>query len=164
VARQRRAWESLSPDYRARLIRNGISQRDYERGRNLSAARGHFATPEHGLKSAQKNPAKYGDYIRKRTVPSGGGPPAEQTPEEEAHELNNWKDKAFANIQAKLGSMHKVYYEPTVEANVYGGVTRESGPVPGMNLAECKWTARATKEELRAHATPQYKGNPWWYH
>lgn len=163
MARQRRAWDSLSPAYRARLTRNGISERDYARGRNLSAARGHFATPEHGLRSAIKNPEKYRDYIRKRSVPSGGGPPPAQTPEEEAHELNEWKDKAFENIKDKLHDIYK-YFEPTVEANVYGGVTRESGPVPGMRLAECKWTARASRDELRAHATPQYHGNPWWYH
>jgi len=163
VARQRRAWESLSPDYRARLSRNGISKRDYERGRNLSAARGHFATPEHGLKSAQRNPAKYGDYIRKRTVPSGPPPKAKQTPEEEAHELNEWKDKAFEAGREKLRDEYK-YYEPTVEANVYGGVTRESGEVSGMNLAECKQAVKMTRDQWRDYAALQYRGNPWWYH
>lgn len=162
MARSRRAWDSLSDAYRKRLIRNGITQRDYERGRNLSAARGHFATPEHGLKSAKKNPQKYGDYIRKKTVPQAG-PPAVQSAEDEARELNTWKDRAFANMQFHLRNLPS-WYEPTVEANVYGGTTRESGEVRGMNLSEAKWTAQASKEELRAHAMPQYSGNPWFYH
>lgn len=161
MARKRRAWESLSENYRKRLSRNGITKRDYERGRNLSAARGHFATPEHGLRSAQKNPGKYGEYIRKRTVPKA--PEVPQSAEEEAYELNEWRDRAFAHMVAMLLGLPK-FYEPTVEANVYGGVTRESGTVKGMSLSECKWTARASQEELRAHAYPQYKGNPWWYH
>jgi hypothetical protein len=162
VARKRRAWESLTPEYRKRLQRGGITKRDYERGRNLSAARGHYATPEHGLRSAQKNPQKYQDYIRKRSVPAGSAPRG-QTPEEEARELNMWKDRAFKNIKSKLHDIYK-YFEPTVEANVYGGFTRESGEVKGMNLSECKWTAAASRDELRAHAYPQYRGNPWWYH
>ena len=162
MARKRRAWESLSPKYRERLQRGGVTKRDYERGRNLSAARGHYATPEHGLKSALKNPKKYAEYIRKRSVPTGPGQKG-QTPEEEAYELNMWKDRAFENIKDKLHDIYK-YFEPTVEANVYGGFTRESGEVKGMNLSECKWTAAASRDELRAHATPQYKGNPWWYH
>lgn len=161
MARKRRAWADLSPNYRKRLERGGITKRDYDRGRNLSAARGHFATPEHGIKSAEKHPEKYGEYIRKRAVGGGGKPP--QSPEEEAHELNEWKDRAFEHMRAELNMLPR-YYEPTVEANVYGGRTRESGEVKGMNLAECKWTAAATQEELRAHAYPQYRGNPWWYH
>lgn len=163
MASPRKGWENLKADYRDRLIRNGITKRDYERGRNLSAGRGHFATPEHGLKSARKNPEKYKDYIRKRSVPSGGGPPPGQDKEDEARELNEWKDRAFAHMQRELSGLPK-YYEPTVEANVYGGVTRESGKVRGMGLDECKWTVQATQEELRAHAYPQYHGNPWWYH
>lgn len=163
MARQRRAWESLSENYRKRLSRGGISKRDYERGRNLSAARGHYATPEHGLKDAQKNPKKYGEYIRKRTVPRPAAKPAPSSAELEARELNKWKDKAYNSIVSKLGSLYKFNID-TVEANVYGGTTSESGPVKGMDLAECKWTARATRDELRAHASPQYKGNPWFYH
>lgn len=164
MARQRRAWESLSPAYRARLSRNGISKRDYERGRNLSAARGHYATPEHGLKSVNpKNVHKYGDYIRKKTVPKGGGGKLPQTPEDEARELNEWKDRAFAHMKNELQGLPR-YFEPTVESNVYGGITRESGLVRGMNLSECKWTVQASRDELRAHAYPQYHGNPWWYH
>lgn len=160
MPRQRREWDSLSDTYRKRLERGGITRRDYERGRNLSAARGHYATPEHGLKSAKKNPKKYGEYIRKRAVPAEPVPPSV---EDEAYELNSWKDRAFRNARNKLSDIYK-YYEETVIANVYGGVTRESGEVKGMSLSEAKWSARATREQWREQASPQYRANPWWYH
>jgi hypothetical protein len=167
VAR-RKGWESLSPDYRGRLSRRGITKSQYEHGRPLSGARGHGATPEHGLQSATRTPAaakKYGDYIRKRTVPGGGTPVpvASAAAEDEAYELNQAKDAAYLNIHSRLKDYYK-YKRETVLANVYGGETPESGEVSGMSLAEARWTAQADTEELRAHATPQYQGNPWFYH
>jgi hypothetical protein len=83
--------------------------------------------------------------------------------EDEAYELNSARDAAYWNQMGKLGNYVK-FYEPTVEANVYGGTTRESGPVPGMTLTQARWTANADAEELRSQATPYYIGNPWWYH
>ena len=82
---------------------------------------------------------------------------------EEAEKLNSAKDAAYYNIRGRLGTYYK-YKDETVEANVYGGTTSESGPVPGMDLAQAQWTANADTEELRSRAEPQYKGNPWWYH
>jgi hypothetical protein len=160
---KRRSWESLSPAYRNRLSRYGITKSQYERGRPLAGARGHGQTPEHGLKSAVKseNVKKYGDYIRKRQVPAGGGAPPTQ--EDEAYELNEARDAAFLNIHSRLENYYK-YRRATVTANVYGGETPESGEVPGMSLAEARWSASADTEQLRAHATPQYSGNPWFYH
>jgi hypothetical protein len=73
------------------------------------------------------------------------------------------RDAAFYNIEGRLGDYHK-YKRETVEANVYGGETSESGPVPGMDYAQAEWTANADTEELRSRAEPQYKGNPWFYH
>lgn len=161
MAVRRRPWESLSENYRKRLSRYGITKSQYESGRPLSGARGHGATPEHGLRSARRNPRKYGDYIRKRSVPGTGLPP--QNAEDEAYELNAARDAAFLNFDALLSSYYK-YKRATVLANVYGGTTSESGDVPGMSLAEARWTASADAEEIRNHATPQYTGNPWWYH
>lgn len=43
----RKGWESLSPGYRARLERNGVSKTAYGRGESIRAARGHAQTPEH---------------------------------------------------------------------------------------------------------------------
>jgi hypothetical protein len=160
MAGRRRGWESLSPEYRARLARRGITKSQYEHGRPLAGARGHGATPEHGLKDARKNPRKYGDYLRKRAVPQA---PVPVSVEDQAYELNAAKDAAFLNISGRLHDYFK-YNEDTVLANVYGGVTSESGPVTGMDLAEARWTQQADTEELRSHAEPQYKGNPWFYH
>jgi len=42
----RKGWDSLSPGYRARLERNGISKTAYAGGASIQAARGHQATPE----------------------------------------------------------------------------------------------------------------------
>lgn len=160
MAGRRRTWESLSPDYRGRLSRYGITKSQYESGRPLRGARGHGATPEHGLKDARKNPKRYGEYIRKRSVPKVQIP---ASVEDEAYELNAARDAAFLNIDGRLSSYFK-YKRDTVLANVYGGVTSESGPVPGMDLAEARWSSQADTEELRSHAEPQYTANPWFYH
>ncbi len=45
--RPQHRWESLTPNYRARLQRRGISEADYLAGKSLTAARGHSSTPEH---------------------------------------------------------------------------------------------------------------------
>lgn len=160
MARSRRSWESLSDSYRNRLSRYGITKSQYESGRPLSGARGHGATPEHGIKDARKNPRKYGDYIRKRSVPKTRVPVSVI---DEAIALNNAKDAAFLNIVGRLENYHK-FNRDTVLANVYGGRTSESGDVPGMTLDEARWTASADTEEIRSHAEPQYTGNPWFYH
>ena len=146
-------------------MRGGISRSQYEGGASLSGARGHSKTPEHGLKSARKNPQKYGDYLRKRTVPSGGGPPSslKVDAEDEAYALNLYRDAAYWNIYGRLHQYYK-YRDRTVLANVYGGTTPESGNVPGMDMDEARWTANADTEELRANASQQYQGNPWFYH
>lgn len=55
-------WNALSPAYRKRLERSGISREQYLRGNKLSAARGHRSTPERPARAA-KNPARYKDYL-----------------------------------------------------------------------------------------------------
>lgn len=156
----RRVWENLSPGYRKRLERNGITKNLYERGlRSLKAARGHANTPEHGLTEARKHPARFREYLRKKEpkprIPRGA--------EKEARELNKLLDQAYQNEYDRLHEYHK-YNDKTVRANVYGGDTSESGPVPGMSAGEARWTAGADTEELRSRAREQYTGNPWWYH
>lgn len=42
----RKGWSSLSPAYRARLEKAGISRSDYESGQSIQSARGHANTPE----------------------------------------------------------------------------------------------------------------------
>jgi hypothetical protein len=60
-----RNWNILSKGYKGRLERSGISRQAYESGASLKKARGHINTPEHP-KDAEKNPAKYSDYVAKR--------------------------------------------------------------------------------------------------
>lgn len=157
-----RNWESLSPGYRARLSRNGISKRLYESGKNLSVARGHRATPEHP-RDAVKHPERYRKYVDKRERKRFKGTPTGPTPEDIAYETNKELDNAFRNFDARLGHYYK-YKRATVLANVYGGVTSESGEVPGMSREEARWTSQADEEEIRSRASEQYRGNPWWYH
>lgn len=57
-----RNWESLSPDYRGRLERKGISRSEYESGASLAGARGHAATPERPER-AEQHPEKYEAYL-----------------------------------------------------------------------------------------------------
>lgn len=58
-----RIWGNLSPPYRARLERKGISQSQYESGASLKAARGHERTPE-SRKDYLRNPGKYPERYR----------------------------------------------------------------------------------------------------
>jgi hypothetical protein len=61
----RKGWSSLSPGYRARLEKNGVSKGDYERGESIKSARGHKATPERPSQ-AISNPTQYPVYQRER--------------------------------------------------------------------------------------------------
>jgi hypothetical protein len=59
----RKGWASLSPSYRARIEKAGLTQADYEAGTSLSRARGHANTPE---RPSSYDPAKYQKYNSKR--------------------------------------------------------------------------------------------------
>lgn len=61
----RRGWESLTPAYRQRLTRAGVTRAQYERGESLQAARGHAGTPERPER-AVRHPGQYGDYLARR--------------------------------------------------------------------------------------------------
>lgn len=58
-------WDNLSPAYRARLERGGITRQDYLSGGSLSRVRGHAKTPERPER-AEQNPEKYKDYLATR--------------------------------------------------------------------------------------------------
>lgn len=68
---KRKGWDQLSPDYRKRLGRAGVSQRDYEVGNPIKAARGHARTPERP-RQAVKRPQDFPEYLEKRGVRDGG--------------------------------------------------------------------------------------------
>lgn len=155
MAGRRKSWESLSPAYRARLSRGGVTKGQYESGASLAKARGHGATPEHPREAA-RNPERYREYNRKRQ-------PRTSTPEDIAYSLNAARDAAYFNINGRLGDYIK-FREENVRARVYGGETRDGEDQPGMTLSEARWSAQADTEELRSRASNQYKRNPWFYH
>lgn len=43
---KRKGWDDISPAYKQRLTRNGITKDAYSKGQSLSSARGHRDTPE----------------------------------------------------------------------------------------------------------------------
>lgn len=166
MARSRKGWQQLSPGYRNRLTKAGITKSQYESGASLAKARGHSETPEHGLREAVRNPRKYRKYINKRTR---SGPTA-RPPEDIAREINEILDMAYTNIHQRLGDYHK-YRDRNVRANVYGGLRGpqflgegEQTEMPQMDIADAIWTANADTEELRSRASNQTQGNPWFYH
>lgn len=61
----RKSWAALSPAYRNRLQKAGITQAHYDAGASLTAARGHSQTPEHPER-AEKQPTKYHRYLNER--------------------------------------------------------------------------------------------------
>lgn len=60
----RKGWDSLRPDYRERLERNGVSRQDYEQGASLKKGRGHEKTPE---RPRYYDAAKYKEYHQRRS-------------------------------------------------------------------------------------------------
>jgi len=157
MATKRKEWDSLTPTYRARLSRAGITKAGFEGGASIQKARGHAATPEHGVAQALKNPAKFSKYIAKKNVPAPG-----LSAMQEAIRKNAELDKAFKSMER---FKNYIKYNPkTVRANVYGGRTSESGDVSGMDYATATWTSNADMEEIRSMAREQFRGNPWWYH
>lgn len=66
----RKPWDELSPAYRARLSRKGITEGNYNTPAAdalRQAARGHAKTPERPSR-ASRNPTRYADYVRARTT------------------------------------------------------------------------------------------------
>lgn len=60
----RKGWNSLSPAYRDRIEKAGLTRADYEAGTSLSRARGHGQTPE---RPSSYDPQKYQKYDAERT-------------------------------------------------------------------------------------------------
>jgi hypothetical protein len=80
----RREWSSLTPAYRRRLERAGITPEQFAEGVSRKAARGHAMTPERPQR-AFRNPDKFSEYLRRRVqrgkeVPEGMLPPVTSTP------------------------------------------------------------------------------------
>lgn len=158
-----RNWESLSPKYRERLSRSGVSRAAYESGAPVTAARGHARTPERPERAA-RNPARYPEYTQKRTAKAPASP-RKPSAARLAQDLENARNRAFRNFVRVAGRTGYLWVNiDTIEANVFGGFTAESGAVPGMSLAEARFTATMTDDDLQTVAAPQYRANPWFYH
>lgn len=67
MASARKGWDQLSPAYRRRLGKAGVSERDYASGRSIKAARGHAFTPERPRQAA-RNPEMYPKYVAKHNI------------------------------------------------------------------------------------------------
>lgn len=59
----RKGWLALTPAYRARIEKAGLTQADYEAGTSLTRARGHANTPE---RPRSYDPQKYQKYNAER--------------------------------------------------------------------------------------------------
>src|SRR5215831_18213628 len=59
----RKGWDDLSPEYRNRLEKAGISKTAYNRGESIQAARGHGVTPE---RPKGFNRERFEEYAEKR--------------------------------------------------------------------------------------------------
>ncbi len=59
----RKGWNSLTPAYRARIEKAGLTRADYEAGTSLTKARGHANTPE---RPSSYDPNKYQKYNTER--------------------------------------------------------------------------------------------------
>jgi hypothetical protein len=168
-----RNWESLSAAYRERLSRSGITKVAYESGAPVTAARGHAKTPERPSRAA-KNPDRYPEYTRKRTVQGGpegtpqkptSAPKRKRSAEYLEMQLEAARSRAFRRfVSVALKTGYAWVNTDTIEANVFGGYTSESGAVPGMTLEEARFTAKMTDDDLQVLAAPQYRANPWFYH
>ena len=59
----RKGWDALSPGYRARIEKSGMTRGEYEAGQSLQKARGHEKTPE---RPAGYDTKKYPQYAAER--------------------------------------------------------------------------------------------------
>lgn len=101
MAKRKRDWLSLSPKYKARLERSGVTAEAYESGTaNLRAARGHAATPEHP-QQAFRRPDLYPRYIRRRHA-AGKPLPANIIPEQLPDYIANAPDVG-ASLPSSIG-------------------------------------------------------------
>jgi hypothetical protein len=64
MAGRRTSWGDLSPEYRARLERKGITAQSHGSGASIKSARGHDKSPEH-MRDAIANPDRYRDWWKR---------------------------------------------------------------------------------------------------
>lgn len=154
-----RSWEtSLSDRTRKAYIKEGTKKgwsesqvRAYYENpsNNLGVLRRHVtksgsAVPEHGLKDAQRNPLKYGDYLKKSQPVKTGGT---------AHSRDYWYNRAVRKMDGLFADRFK-YRESVVRHNLQNASTRE------LQF----YSDYASEENLLDLASEQRQGNPLYYH
>jgi hypothetical protein len=135
---ERKPWASLSPAYRERLARKGITPQMHAAGESIRAARGHEHTPEHP-KEAQNNPRDFGDYLGKR----------------------RGLVQKVAQIKRRLfGDSHK--FNPKRSADIINMGWKGENPPSNAKL---QWAIEASEDELlEAITSGDEEYSFLWYH
>lgn len=163
-------WDALSPTYRTRLQRGGITRAGYLRGDSLKTARGKGKGPEHP-KDAIRNPRKYPSY-RPQKNPAGLEP-AKQG-EKKSADRRELEKQFVQNVQRQMGD--RIKWSTASDVAIQESATRVTYTqlIAGIN---------ANEQDLEDWGTPQnesesvmgpfypitVKGrrmmvNPFWYH
>lgn len=156
--RNRDTWNALSPRYKQRLARHGITEQRYLTGEPLTGARGHARTPEH---PGRATPAKYPEYVSKRT----GVPVHVPTNAElERHFRETLIQGFIAGDIERIDVTHLQEYLPLLN-------TQQRIEMMGTDLES--WRDKARIQQPKGRKTPARKWfvrvgdhweNPFWYH
>src|SRR5262245_21746630 len=137
MATRRQPWESLSPSYRERLSRKGITPGMHAAGESIRAARGHERTPEHP-REGQTQPVQFPQWM--------------QTRRSLVRQVNVRKDSIW-------GSSHKYRSRGARK------VTNEGVNGNPPSNAMLQWALQATAEELELAAESGDEEYAFlWYH
>jgi hypothetical protein len=117
----RKGWDDLSPAYRDRLSKAGISESAYNQGESIQSARGHSQTPEH---PRSFNESRFRGYANER--------------EALTRDLERRKAELFGS--AAKDPKHGVRWNPERSSK-----NIRDKPPP---LAKLRWALRADPEEL----------------
>lgn len=121
---KRKGWQELSANYRNRLERAGITQKQYAAGKSLSKARGHSKTPEHPTDKISRE--KFRDYYDER--------------QRLMHEFIEKKDRLWGELYSERRRNGSIRYSPKRSAdNVRDGK---------MSNQLLKWALDADEGEL----------------
>lgn len=141
-------WDSLTPAYRQRLARAGITQRKYLAGDPLKAARGHARTPENRMEVV-RHPERFGGYIE---------------------QLDGLRDAALTNLRRQIGYGFAEALVPrfdifTIVQNLEVAPRDVLTAMRDADLATIQENARRQEnKKLYFIDGILKKRNLWWYH
>ena len=157
ATRQQR-WKNLTPAYKKRLIRAGITREKYIRGESRSAARGHAATPERPSR-ATRNPEKYSGYLSKQNRIDRIG--ARNQEFRRQFDAGDIRQLNVRNVAIHLSSLPDDAFNRI------------------MGMSDAEWKEAASRGQLDANGQPRVPEpapgvpwlvidgdytNPFWYH